>query len=61
MLLQVTISIQILSVIYIKNCRKSDMSCSRQNYLKQSQHISGMINVRAYVHEVIADKPFTDE
>lgn len=30
-------------------------------YLLQSQHISGMINVGFYVHEVIADKSFTDE
>jgi len=29
-------------------------------YLQQSPHISETTNVRSYVHEVKADKPFTD-
>lgn len=66
MLLQVTSSncrySNIVCNIHIKNAE--NLACPVADstvYLLQSQRFSGMINVGSYVHEVIADKPYTDE
>ena len=59
MLLQLTASIQILSAIYIKNCRTSDVFFGR--HLEPSQQISGMINVGLTFKKVIVVKAWNGE